>query len=260
MNVVDLIILFIIGLYMLRGWSRGFLEVFIDLAGLVISFLAALRWYPEASRLIEAQTAMPPSLARAVGFLFVALAVGIVYAAIAGALYRLIPPSIRHSCLNRILGLFPAALNGLLVSAFLLTIVVAFPIATPLTKQVSQSVLGEPLVDMAMAVEARLRPVFGEAIADTLNFLTVHPESDRRIDLPYKVANPQPDPADEEAMLQLVNQARRERGLPPLQMDEKLRQVARAHSRDMFQRGYFAHNTAEGLTPFDRMQRAGGSY
>ena len=32
--------------------------------------------------------------------------------------------------------------------------------------------------------------------------------------------------------------------------------VARAHSKDMFTRGYFAHNTPEGKTPFDRMRAA----
>jgi uncharacterized protein YkwD len=33
--------------------------------------------------------------------------------------------------------------------------------------------------------------------------------------------------------------------------------VARAHSSDMFVRGYFAHNTPEGKTPFDRMRASG---
>jgi uncharacterized protein YkwD len=43
-------------------------------------------------------------------------------------------------------------------------------------------------------------------------------------------------------------------------MDEKLQEVARAHGEDMFARGYFAHNTPEGKTPFDRMNEAGIKY
>ena len=31
--------------------------------------------------------------------------------------------------------------------------------------------------------------------------------------------------------------------------------VARAHSADMFARGYFSHVTPEGTSPFDRMKR-----
>ena len=36
--------------------------------------------------------------------------------------------------------------------------------------------------------------------------------------------------------------------------------LARAHSNDMFVRGYFAHNTPEGKNPFDRMKEARISY
>jgi uncharacterized protein YkwD len=48
--------------------------------------------------------------------------------------------------------------------------------------------------------------------------------------------------------------------LKPLILDTGLQEVARAHSKDMFARGYFAHNTPDGLTPFDRMDKAGIKY
>lgn len=47
----------------------------------------------------------------------------------------------------------------------------------------------------------------------------------------------------------LLNQTRREHGLPPLVMDETLRRAARAHSQDMALRGYYGHDTPDG-TPF----------
>ena len=49
-------------------------------------------------------------------------------------------------------------------------------------------------------------------------------------------------------------------GLPPVSFDDKLRDVARAHSKDMFKRGYFSHYTLEGLSPFDRMEDAQITY
>jgi uncharacterized protein YkwD len=57
-------------------------------------------------------------------------------------------------------------------------------------------------------------------------------------------------------MLDLVNEARAENGLPPLAPDPELTEVARRHSADMFARGYFAHDTPEGRSPFDRMKDA----
>jgi uncharacterized protein YkwD len=46
------------------------------------------------------------------------------------------------------------------------------------------------------------------------------------------------------------------RGLQPLKSDPELTNVARNHSRDMFERGYFSHYTPEGKDPFDRMKAA----
>jgi uncharacterized protein YkwD len=58
-------------------------------------------------------------------------------------------------------------------------------------------------------------------------------------------------------MLELVNEERIKRGLSPLKADPEMTLVARAHSRDMFARGYFSHYTPEGKDPFDRMKEAG---
>ena len=47
-----------------------------------------------------------------------------------------------------------------------------------------------------------------------------------------------------------MNDARRAHGLPPLRFDGRLHQAARAHSRDMVRRTYFAHGSV-----FDRLRR-----
>lgn len=61
----------------------------------------------------------------------------------------------------------------------------------------------------------------------------------------------------EAAFHELVNQTREQEGLIPLRRDPRIDRVARAHSRDMVARGYFAHETPEGLTPPDRLARGG---
>ncbi len=58
-------------------------------------------------------------------------------------------------------------------------------------------------------------------------------------------------------MLALVNQERAANGLPPFTLDPALSSVARAHSLDMATRSYFSHTNPDGLSPFDRMSRAG---
>jgi len=61
----------------------------------------------------------------------------------------------------------------------------------------------------------------------------------------------------EQATHAAVNAARVKGGLHPLAWDDGLALVALKHSRDMARRGYFAHDTPEGLDPTDRLRREG---
>lgn len=54
-----------------------------------------------------------------------------------------------------------------------------------------------------------------------------------------------------------INDARGERDLDRLQADDGLREVARGHSRDMADRGYFAHTSPDGVEPAMRVEQAG---
>jgi uncharacterized protein YkwD len=47
--------------------------------------------------------------------------------------------------------------------------------------------------------------------------------------------------AREQALIAEINRIRAQHGLQPLQLDPRLQLVARAHSRDMIRRSYFAH-------------------
>jgi len=65
------------------------------------------------------------------------------------------------------------------------------------------------------------------------------------------------DPRAEETLLKWVNRERTARGLPELALDPRLREVARAHSRDMAARRFFDHTTPEGVDYDKRLTRAG---
>lgn len=54
-----------------------------------------------------------------------------------------------------------------------------------------------------------------------------------------------------------INEIRQENGLGRLQMDPELQDIARSHSQDMAERGYFAHVSPDGVDVSDRYERAG---
>lgn len=59
------------------------------------------------------------------------------------------------------------------------------------------------------------------------------------------------------AIHERVNEARVERGLDPLAFDTDLREIARFHSEDMAERGYFNHTSPDGDTLEDRYDQFG---
>jgi uncharacterized YkwD family protein len=66
--------------------------------------------------------------------------------------------------------------------------------------------------------------------------------------------------AEEQTMVDLVNQARREAGLAPLQIDYQLSKAARLKSQDMVDNNYFSHQSPTYGSPFDMMKQFGISY
>lgn len=80
---------------------------------------------------------------------------------------------------------------------------------------------------------------------------------------PAQGAQPESGSPDLIGLDQLVrreaDRARRAHGLAPLHWSRALAAVAAGHSRDMAARGYFDHQTPEGITPNDRAEAAGVS-
>jgi len=82
---------------------------------------------------------------------------------------------------------------------------------------------------------------------------------------PTPASTPDPDPdngltAAEQRMFELVNQDRAAAGLPPLQIDMRLVRAARIKSQDMQDKGYFAHTSPDGTTPWDLIKDQGVTY
>jgi len=66
--------------------------------------------------------------------------------------------------------------------------------------------------------------------------------------------------AAENQLKDLVDTERAKQGKGALEWDESLRSIARAHSRDMAEKGYFGHVNPDGQGPGDRLNNAGVQY
>lgn len=254
-NAIDVLLIAVIILSLINGYRRGFVHGVLDLAGWALSLVAGLRYYQPVARWLGPHVDLwsevwdPP-----IAFILIGLLVSAAVHLVGHSLLQRFPRDIQERPVNQVLGLLPGFANGLIVAAILSALLLALPLSEGLSERARDSAVADRLAVYAERLEGQLRPVFGEAIGRTFNLLTVRPDSNERVELPFKVATTRPRPDLEKQMLDMVNNERVAAGLRPLAPDPELTEVARRHSADMFARGYFAHDTPEGLTPFDRMR------
>ena len=257
LNPIDILLVIVILLSVLNGYRRGFIHGVLDLAGWVLSLIAGLRYYqPVAQWLGPRIDVWSEVWDQPIAFVLVAVVVGVGVQIVGYLLLSHLPEDIQGRRVNQVFGVVPGFVNGLILVAILSALLLAIPLNESLSERTRDSALANRLAVYAEDLEGQLRPVFGDAISRTMNLLTIRPDSNERVTLPFKVENTRPRPDLEKQMLDLVNQERVKAGLSPLQADPELTEVARKHSADMFARGYFAHDTPEGLSPFDRMKTA----
>lgn len=261
-NWVDLVIIAILLFFLIEGFTNNFIRSALNLAGFLLTYGLALKFYTLAARILLTNFSLPHGIANALGFFAVAIIIEGIYNIASRFLYRAIPQKIITFPLNRYLGFLPALGNGVILVAFILTLVVTLPTNPAVKKDILASKIGSVLVLRTQNIENQINKIFGQAANETLTFLTIHPSptSQERIDLKFTTREFTVDSVSEQRMLALVNEERVKQGLAVLQMDSKLLELARAFARDMFERGYFSHYNPEGQSPFDRMEKAGIFY
>ena len=290
--MLDLGLVVFVVAYAYRGWRRGLLREVLELVGLALSIVLAYLLTPLVGDLFDALLGIGPgwAIASAGLLLFAAFYVGALVAAnkIAGRTRA------RYDVGGRAIDgaggtLFAGTWSLVLVSATLL-IAVTVPglrarAATPVCDStvarflVSHrnplepggtrlAAIGRPALlwlDQALSGGMTLGHLGGlcarrQGVEEGTSGITFPPVGPEEVSVARQ---------DEARILALLNRARVNRGLDPLDVDPLLRDAGRAHARDMYLRGYFAHDTpqcsageaAPGcLDPFDRLRAAGVRY
>jgi len=256
-NIIDVLLVVVVLLSVLFGWHRGFICGALDLMRWMASLFAGLRLYQPVARWLGTNVHLWSDVwDKPIAFLLVATVAGVAVHLVGYAILKRLPSEQHDGRINRLFGIIPGLANGLITAAIVAALLLALPLKQGLRERVRDSSLANRLTGYTASLEASLVPVFEGAVEENLNLLTIRPESDERVSLPYTVADPPPRPDLEAQMLELVNRERKAAGLSALAADPELTQVARLHSTDMFRRGYFAHVTPENESPFDRIQRA----
>ena len=255
-NYIDILLVLIVLLSVWGGWQRGFILGLLDLTRWILSFLAALYFYQPVAVWLDLITGWSETWNNPFAFILIFIIAGVIIQLLGNFLLKRVSKETHEHRINNIFGVIPGAASGLITAAIVSALLLSMPFSDGIYEKTRESQLANRLAVYTEEVENALSPIFDKAVERTLNRITIKPESNERIELPYKVENYRPRPDLEAEMLELVNRERAANGLQPLDPDPEMTEVARRHSADMFSRGYFSHNTPENKTPFDRMRES----
>ncbi len=255
MNTVDIILCFIILLVTWIGYKKGAAETILDLvkwaASIGCGFLFyyytfdfALTLYPDFT-----QWYFPVATAFifTITYLFLSM--------LQRWVFSRDEQNKRKSFADKVSGLVPGLLMGIVISSItgrLLT----FSVFDTVSKEAGKSEITSTFSPYTEMVEEKISPLVTTYFTPKISAVTT--EQPTETDFKTETVFERPDLEYE--MWLLVNEERRKHHLKPLAVDEKMKEVARAHSADMFARGYFAHVTPDGVNPFQRMKQANITY
>lgn len=257
MNWIDAILVAIVLLSMWAGWVKGFINGLTDVLVWGGSLLAGFLLYQYTGNGLEKMFPKLGVWVLPLAFLLTIIISRILLSLLFSRLARQAPATAHQSLANKIFGLVPGCISGCIYAAVTAALLLSIPVVNGITKAAQHSGIANSLGVQVAWLDEKFTPIFGAAAKQTANKLLVKPDSSETVELHYTTTNVKPRAGLEADMLVLVNQERAKSGLAPVVADPELTLVARAHSMDMFARGYFSHYTPEKKDPFDRMRKAG---
>src|SRR3990167_841858 len=260
-NWIDLAFLILIIYFILT--QKGFINTFLEALAFVFSLIFSYKFYAFFGRLLILNFSLPKGIAQASGFFIAWFLAEIIFSVIAIRFLAKIFDRFQKHKLNISLGFVAAIIQASTIFLFFVSLVFAFPVRGQVKQALLESRSGPFFINISRSVEKQIKSIFGEAVNETLNFLTIKPQSNETVELGIKPQEKQLsyDTQSEITMFTEVNKERQQRGIKALIFDYQIRDVARDYAMEMFINGFFSHNSAvDGSTPADRADRANISY
>src|SRR3989338_2462007 len=260
-NWIDLVFLILIAYFIYT--QRGFINTFLEALAFIFSLIFSYRFYAFFARILILNFSISKGIAQASGFFVAWFLAEIIFSVI---VLRLLAKSFvrfQKNPINISLGVVAALIEASTIFLFFVSLVFAFPVRGQVKQALLDSKSGPFFINISRSVEKQIKSIFGDAVNETLNFLTIKPQSNETVELGIKpeVKQLSYDTQSEITMFTEVNKERQQHGIKALIFDYQIRDVARDYAMEMFINGFFSHNSAvDGSTPADRADRANISY
>ena len=250
MNIIDIILIIVIGLSIYSGWKKGFIESAFELTIWLGSFLLAFFLSAYILRLFLVFN-ISGIWIRPVFFITLLIMFSQYISKIGDRLTKDVFEETHSHWSNKLLGIIPGLVSGIVYTSLLSFFASSYPLGN-ITQRTKDSELATMLSQNNQWPGKLLSEMAADIGYGATN--TIHTKGAELVLLSFKTEVFRPRPDLEIRMLDLINNERRNAGLKLMTFDKKLALVAVKHSSDMLQRGYFSHYTPEGISPYDRMR------
>lgn len=239
---------------MYYGFRKGFIDSFIEISIWLGSFLLALFLSEHTVRLFQFLNISGIWVRPAY---FIVLLVGfsrLIFVS-CDKLSSKISDEIHLHWSNKLLGVIPGLLSGIIYTSLLSFFFLSHSVGS-FTEKTKQSNVARVLTRQTEWPGKEISKLFNNIGYKLGSSFTIHPKGMELVPLPFRTSDYRIRNDLEIRMLELINNERKKAGIKSMVFDTELASVARKHSADMVERGYFSHYTPEGKSPFDRMRIA----
>lgn len=257
MNWLDVVFIIVFIFYVYENSHRGFLRLSADLVGIVLAFIVAILAYIPLANFISSNFATSLTNTKPFCFLAIWFIFQIIFYALSKIISHYTPNKVKDSKINQYLAILPALIKGAIFMIMIMALVLTLPFGWNKEGVFSQSLICSMTTKYALDFENKLEGVFTSPDATNIlpNF-SVQSTLDETTILNFSTNNMSINETAEKTILKKINEERAKLGLTLLVEDLLIRNIARAHSRDMLANGYFSHTSKSGLTLSDRLIRA----
>ena len=253
-NYIDLIIIFVVLYYVYLSHSHKFWNVFSDLASFVGSVIVSTIVFRFVSKFINLNFNLGLPASNLIGFI---LSIVILEFSLSSLMYFLASQFLEKLKISKLLNhlsLVVGIMQGLIVCIFFVNLAYYLPIKPNINVDIEYSKIANFILIRNQKTQDIYNEIFDPSIFNSLSYLTIKPEEDKRINLDVKKLDLTVDQNSEKEMFEKINSERSALAISKLTYSNNLSVLAEEYAMDMWKRKYFSHYSPEGQNVGDRLK------
>jgi uncharacterized membrane protein required for colicin V production len=189
MNLIDFVLIIVVLLSIWGGWRKGFVVGAFELISWIGTLLIGFLGYKYLAAFLDRFFSLGV-WTLPVSFILTLILARILLGLIINNLLKITPVETHYNVVNKTFGILPGIVNGAIYATLIAGLLLAFPISDTISQTTRDSKIASRLAGTVEWFDDELSPIFDKAISQSMNRLTIQPDSEKSVKLPFFVSAP----------------------------------------------------------------------